>query len=143
MRVDLPPEQVFALWTDALDRWWPRAFTWSQDKLDRIAIEPHVGGRCYERGPLGFHLDFGRVIECEPPVRLVFTWQIAFDRTPQPDPAQASEVEIRLRAAGPSATDVEIEHRHFERHGAQAAAYRAGMEHGWDELVRRLAAAAR
>lgn len=139
-RIDLPVQQVFSLWTDSLGLWWPREFTWSQQKLERIAIEPWVAGRCFERGPHDFHLDFGRVIACEPPTRLVFTWQIAFDRTPQPDPDRCSEVEVRLVAGGEDATDVSIEHRHFERHGAHAEAYRAGMEGGWDELVRRLVA---
>ncbi|WP_373049170.1 SRPBCC family protein [Vulgatibacter sp.] len=141
-KVDLPIAQVFSLWTDSLVLWWPRAFTWSQEKLERIVIEPHAGGRCFERGPFDFHCDFGRVLVCEPPSLLRFTWQIAPDRTPQPDPEKCSEVEVRLAAASPTSTTVAIEHRGFARHGDGGEAYRQGMEQGWDELVRRLEATA-
>ena len=124
--------------------WWPPEYTWAQQSLAEIAIEPAEGGRCYERGPHGFSCDWGRVLAWEPPDRLVFTWQISPQRVPQPDPARSSEVEVRFAAEGASATRVELEHRHFERHGEGADGYRAAMtsEHGWPLLLERFAAAA-
>jgi uncharacterized protein YndB with AHSA1/START domain len=99
--VAAPVEQAFRTFTEGLAGWWPREYTWAQDTLDTIAIEPRAGGRCFERGPHGFHCDWGRVLAWEPPRRLVFTWQIAPDRAPEPNPAKASEVEARFVADGP------------------------------------------
>jgi hypothetical protein len=71
--------------------WWPKEFSWAQEALEEIGIEPRDGGFAYERGPHGFLVHWHRVAAWEPPARLVFTWQIAGDRAPQPDPAKAGE----------------------------------------------------
>jgi uncharacterized protein YndB with AHSA1/START domain len=141
--VPVSADRAFEAFTDGLAGWWPAEYTWSGDVPETIAIEPRAGGRCYERGPHGFSCDWGRVTACEPPVRLLFLWQIAPDRTPQPNPDRASEVELRFAEQDASATRVELEHRVFERHGEQGGAYREGMasEQGWPELLRRYAAA--
>jgi uncharacterized protein YndB with AHSA1/START domain len=31
--VDTPPERAFELFTEGLGSWWPKEFSWSQDKL--------------------------------------------------------------------------------------------------------------
>jgi uncharacterized protein YndB with AHSA1/START domain len=83
------------------------------------------------------------VLVWEPPRRLVLAWQISPERAPEPDPAKASEVEVRFVAEGPSVTRVELEHRGFERHGAGGAGYRAGMgaPQGWPYILDRYAMA--
>ena len=70
----------------------------------------------------------------EPPRRLVFLWQIGPSREPVPDPARASEVEVRFEDGR-----VALEHRGFERHGEDAEAYRDGMgsAQGWPWLLER------
>jgi uncharacterized protein YndB with AHSA1/START domain len=140
--VQLPPDAAFARFTEGMADWWPPEYTWAQQSLEAIAIEPREGGRCYERGPYGFSCDWGRVLVCEPPERLVFTWQISPQRVPQPDPERASEVEVRFAGEGGSATRVELEHRAFERHGEGADGYRAAMDspQGWPLLLERFAA---
>jgi uncharacterized protein YndB with AHSA1/START domain len=142
--VAAPVERAFATFSDGLAGWWPREYTWAQDTLETIAIEPREGGRCFERGPHGFHCDWGRVLAWDPPDRLVFTWQIGPDRVPEPNPAKASEVEVRFVADGPSATRVELEHRGFSRHGDGGDRYRAAMGSrlGWPLILDRYAAAA-
>jgi uncharacterized protein YndB with AHSA1/START domain len=100
--VPVPVERAFAAFTD-LASWWPRVYTWAADTLEDIGIEPREGGHCYERGPYGFTCHWGRVLAWEPPARLVFTWQIAPDRVPEPNPAKASEGEVRFQEAEPPA----------------------------------------
>jgi uncharacterized protein YndB with AHSA1/START domain len=140
--VPLPPGAAFRRFTEEMGAWWPPEYTWAQQTLDTIVVEPREGGRCYERGPHGFSCDWGRVVECEPPQRLLFTWQISPQRVPQPDPDRASVVEVRFSADGDSATRVELEHRDFERHGEGAESYRAAMDspQGWPLLLERFAA---
>jgi uncharacterized protein YndB with AHSA1/START domain len=77
------------------------------------------------------------VLVWEPPHRLVFTWQISPRREPEPNPARASEVEVRFEAEGPSRTQVEFEHRHFDRHGEGGAEYQAmlGSPQGWPYIL--------
>jgi uncharacterized protein YndB with AHSA1/START domain len=141
--VPVPPERAFALFTEGMTAWWPPEYTWAQKTLDHIAIEPVEGGRCFERGPHGFSCDWGRVVTCEPPARIAFTWQITAQRVPQPDPAQSSLVEVRFTADGESGTRVELAHRHFSRHGAGAEGYEAAMSspQGWPLLLERFATA--
>jgi uncharacterized protein YndB with AHSA1/START domain len=133
---DVGAERAFAAFAD-LGAWWPAEYSWAGDVLEEIGIEPREGGHCYELGPHGIRCDWGRVTAWEPPRRLVFTWQIGPQREPAPDPARASEVEVRF-----DATTVTLEHRDFERHGPDAENYRAALasEHGWPYILGRYAA---
>ena len=60
-----------------------------------------------------------------------------------PDPAHASQVEIRFNAEGPRQTRVELAHSGFEAHGAGAEAVRGsiGGEMGWTFVLALYAAA--
>jgi uncharacterized protein YndB with AHSA1/START domain len=140
--VAVPPERAFALFTRGLASWWIREFTWAgPDALVDIGIEAAVGGLAYEIGPHGFRVDWGRVLVFEPPHRFVMTWQIDPHRAPMPDPAKATEVEVRFEEV-PEGTRVTLEHRGFERHGADGPGYRDGLLGGWDALLARYRAAA-
>jgi uncharacterized protein YndB with AHSA1/START domain len=143
LTVPRPPDEAFALFTERLGSWWPREYTWSQQVLDAIGIEPYAGGMCYERGPHGFRCDWGRVLTWQPPQRLVLAWQISPRREPEPDPARASTVEVRFEAGPSGGTHVTLEHRDFERHGDGAAEYRAALAspQGWPYIMQRFAAA--
>lgn len=139
LSVPKPVEEAFAVFTRDFADWWPAEYTWSQDVLQHIAIEPGVDGRCFERGPHGFECDWGRVLVWEPPHRLVFTWQISADRQPVPDPNKAGEIEVRFEAEGATMTRVDFEHRHFRRHREGAAEYKAMLEapEGWPYILNR------
>ncbi len=140
--VAAPADSAFHAFTERLADWWVREFTWSGPTcLQAIGIEPRLGGMAYEVGPHGFRLDWGRVLVWQPPQRLVFSWQIAPDRVPVPDPAKASEVEVHFHPFS-GGTRVDLEHRGFHRHGPDSEGYRRAMTAGWTELLSRYAAAA-
>jgi uncharacterized protein YndB with AHSA1/START domain len=140
--VEVPPERAFEVFASELASWWPPQYTWSQEVLEDIGIEPYEGGMCFERGPHGFRCDWGRVLAWEPPRRLVFAWQISPGREPVPNPAKASEVEVRFDSADSGAAGVRLEHRAFERHGGGADYARMlRAAEGWPFLLDRFAAA--
>jgi uncharacterized protein YndB with AHSA1/START domain len=136
-------ERAFDMFAAGLSTWWPKEYTWAGEGLDLICIEPRVSGRCFERGPNNFECDWGRVLVYEHPHRIVFTWQISPTRVPVPDSNGASEVEVRFSSAGADVTQVELEHRGFERHGEGADEYRAAMDspEGWTYILDRFRAA--
>lgn len=142
--VSLPPPRTFGLFTDGVDTWWPRSYTWSGDALVAMVLEPEPGGRCLELGPDGFQCHWGRVLECDAPRRLRFSWQIGPHREPVPDRSLASEVEVTFVAQQEGTTRVVLEHRGFDRHGRLGDAYREALasEHGWPYLLSEFAAAA-
>jgi uncharacterized protein YndB with AHSA1/START domain len=143
VEVPLSPERAFKLFTDGLGGWWPREFSWSQDALEEIGMETRKGGLLYEIGPHGFRVDWGRVVEWEPPARLVFSWQISPTRVPEPDPAKASEVEVRFEPDD-DGSRVVLAHRAFDRHGEGGAGYAEMMgAEGWPYALERFTAAAR
>lgn len=129
--------ETFGRFVDGIAEWWPAAYTWAQDVLQDMVIEPQVNGRCYERGPHGFTCDWGRVVIWEPPHHLQFTWQISPRREPVPNPAKASEVDVRFEADGANQTRVVLEHRHFDRHGEGSEDYQEAMAspEGWPYIL--------
>src|SRR5215831_3019307 len=99
IRVNVPPTVAWRVFTDKMGTWWPLA-THKIGKANAIdaVIEPHVGGRWYERGEDGSTCDWGRVLAWEPPSRLVLSWDISADW--QHDPNLRTEVEILFIAEG-------------------------------------------
>ena len=57
------------------------------------------------------------MITLEPPHRLALTFQIAPGWVYEPDPAKASEIEVRFTAEPDGRTRVDFTHRHLERYG--------------------------
>lgn len=132
-------QRAFDAFTADLAGWWMREFTWSgPEALVDIGIEPAPGGKAFEIGPYGFRLDWGRVLDWQPPERVRFTWQIGPDRVPVPDPELGSEIEVTFVPSGPD-TVVTVDHRYFDRHGQDAEGYRDALTAGWSELVSRYA----
>lgn len=141
LTVKLPIEAAFARFVDDIDQWWPTEYTWSGDALEEIGIQARRGGMCFEVGPHGFRCDWGRVQRFVAPARIVISWQIGPGREPVPDPRRATEVELRFRSDQERVTEVALEHRHFERHGARGGAYLEAMasDAGWPHILGRYA----
>jgi uncharacterized protein YndB with AHSA1/START domain len=139
--------RAFEVFTAQLGSWWPKEFHIGEADMADFVLEPKVGGRWYELGVDGKECDTGRVTAFEPPDRLTLAWHLNAHWQYDPDPAHASEVEVRFIAEGPTHTRVELEHRGFERHGADAGAVHGSVSspQGWDyclDLFAKQAAAA-
>ena len=64
------------------------------------------------------------------------TWQINGEWQYDPDPAHASEIEVRFTADGPQQTVVELEHRYLERlDHFQELLGAIGGEGGWLKIL--------
>jgi uncharacterized protein YndB with AHSA1/START domain len=141
--VDAPIDQTFRTFTDAFGSWWPAEYHIGQADMATAILEPRQGGRWYEQGVDGSECDWGRVLAWEPPQRLVVTWQINGQWQYDPDPAHASEIEVRFTADGPDQTTVTLEHRQLERL-VDGQALRDGITGGggWSSLLEQFAKAA-
>lgn len=138
IEVNASPQETFDLFVDKFASWYPKAYTWSGEKLDTIEIGTHEGGRCFERGPHHFEADWGRVLAYRPPERLVFSWQISYNRVPLPDPAQASEIEVVFTGTeDEQLTEITLRHYKFEQHGEDRAKYREALAspEGWPYIL--------
>jgi uncharacterized protein YndB with AHSA1/START domain len=134
--VDAPCARAFEVFTSGFDSWWPRSHHIGKAELLAAVIEPRSGGRWYEKRVDGSECDWGRVLVYEPPTRLVLSWHLNGQWAFDPDPARASEVEVRFIADGPARTQIEFEHRYIER-SQDAERLRAGVDspQGWTALL--------
>ena len=140
--VNASPERAFTVFTAEFDSWWPRSHHIGKAPMKKAIIEGRAGGRCYAEQTDGSECDWGSVLVWEPPHRLVIAWQIDGRWQYEPELARASEVEVRFTRAGDGLTRVDLEHRYLERHGADAAAIRTGIDspNGWGSLLELYAA---
>jgi uncharacterized protein YndB with AHSA1/START domain len=126
-------ERAFALFVDQFDAIKPREHNLLPVPIAETVFEPRVGGHVYDVGVDGSRCEWSRVLAYEPPSRLVISWDIGPTWQLEPDPAKASEVEVRFIAESDDRTRVELEHRHLDRHGEgwQAVADGVDGDAGW------------
>jgi uncharacterized protein YndB with AHSA1/START domain len=134
--VPLSKKRAFALFTEGYNNWWPGHHIGKAEMAEAV-LEPRTGGRYYERGVDGSECDWGKVLACEPPDRIVVSWHINGEWAYDPDPSHASEFEVNFTSLPDGQTRVELEHRNFERHGAGAAGVRDGVgnDGGWPAIL--------
>ena len=99
-------------------------------------METRLGCRWLELAADGTQTVVGRIIAWAPPSRFVMTWDINSEW--KPDTTISSEVEVTFIAEGADATRVELEHRNFERMGAQGGEkMRKDVDGGWPGMLER------
>jgi uncharacterized protein YndB with AHSA1/START domain len=134
--VQAPQAVAWRVFTEKMGAWWPLASykIGNANAVDAV-IEPHVGGRWYERGDDGSMCQWGSVLAWEPHSRLVLSWDISADW--QYDPTLKTEIEVRFSADGSDGTRVELEHRHLDRYGARRDEMRAifDTEGDWGRVL--------
>ena len=134
--VDCPAVHAFDVWTARIGTWWPADHTVSAEIGLSVVLEPRPGGRIFERTRAGLEHEWGEVTIWEPPTRFGYLWHLRRDR------ADATEVEIRFVDRGYTTTRVEIEHRGWERLGAEGEDWRDRNRGGWATLLPHFLAAA-
>jgi len=142
--VKAPVARAFEVFTAGFDTWWPRTHHIGKSPLQTSVVETRLGGRCYGKCVDGTECDWGQVLTWDPPNRLVIAWQITHEWGYEPDLAKSSEVEVRFTPEGDGSTRVDLEHRHFDRHGAGGATMKISVDspNGWGGLLQLYAAAA-
>jgi uncharacterized protein YndB with AHSA1/START domain len=140
--VSVPVERAFAVFTEGLGGWWPPELTWAADDLAGVELEGRQGGRWLERDRDGREAAWGEVLAWDPPRRVVLSWAVNADRSPQPDPDRRSEIDVTFTPEDDRTTRVDVEHRGLARHGGDTDAYVEGMGPGWEHLLERYRAAA-
>ncbi|WP_019202266.1 SRPBCC family protein [Tsukamurella sp. 1534] len=141
--VDVPIDFAFRVFTERFDEIKPREHNLLAVPIERTVLEPHAGGTIYDVGTDGTVCTWARVLACDPPNTLTFTWDISPRFQIETDPSRASEVEIRFVAEAPSRTRVEVEHRHLDRHGEGWQAFDTlDGANGWPLYLERFRAVA-
>jgi hypothetical protein len=142
--VKASPDLAFRVFTADMDSWWPRSHHIGKTPMKRTIMEGKLGGRCFSQHDDGVDCDWGKIVVWEPPTRFVMAWLIDLQWQFQPDPAKASEVEVRFTAEPGGFTRVDLEHRGFARMGPGYEAARAaiGGPGGWSGMLAQFAARA-
>ena len=87
-------EKAFKVFTDGLDRWWPKTHTVGETPLRKAVLEPREGGRWYGVSDAGVEDLWGHVLAWEPPSRLLLSWRI--NGRFKPDLSVHTEVELKF-----------------------------------------------
>ena len=137
--VPAAPARAFEIFTARIGEWWSPDHHIAPEPFETVVLEPHSGGRWYERSASGAECTWGYVIAWEPPTRLVLAWQLNADFAFDAD--LVTEVELRFIAVDGSSTRVELEHRDLDRYGDAAEKTRTALDSGggWTLLLDRFA----
>lgn len=138
--IKAPPARAFTLFAERMGSWWPRGKTVGGKPHADIVVEPHVGGRWYERDEEGTETPWGQVLVWEPPARLVLGWQL--DSSFRFDSDMLTEVELAFVALPEGGTRVTLEHRNLERYGEDAPRIAGLVGPGWGDILQLFASAA-
>ena len=139
--VDVSIERAFSAFTEGFGSFKPREHNLLAVDIAETVFETRVGGNIYDRGVDGSECRWARVLELEPPNRVVFSWDISPRWQVETDTNRTSEVEVRFIAEAPDRTRVELEHRNLDRHGDGWEALRGGVggDQGWPLYLDRFA----
>ena len=140
--VQAPIERAFTLFTERFGDFKPPEHNLLGVPIAETVFEAKAGGHIYDRGTDGSECRWARVLACEPPDRVVFSWDIDPQWRVESDLELTSEVEVRFVAESPQRTLVELEHPHLDRHGSGWASVRDGVagDEGWPLYLDRYAA---
>ena len=129
LKVSLPVEQAFELFTAGVGTWWPlAAHSVGEEQAETCFFEGWVGGRIMEVLKDGSQSEWGRVLVWEPFHKVSFHWY------PGRESDTAQEVTVTFSEV-PGGSLVELVHVGWETLGADAQARRNGYDTGWDFVL--------
>jgi uncharacterized protein YndB with AHSA1/START domain len=139
--VNAPLEKAFEQFTAGFGDFKPPEHNLLAAPVAETVFEARVGGHIYDRATDGSVCKWARVLAYEPPHRVVFSWDIGPTWQLEPDPDNASEVEVRFSPEG-ERTRVDLEHRNLDRHGPGWEGISEGVagSDGWPLYLDRFAA---
>ena len=129
LKVSLPVQQAFELFTAGIGTWWPLpTHSVGGEQAETCFVEGWVGGRIVEVLKDGTESEWGRVLLWEPFHRVSFYWY------PGRTPDTAQEVTVTFSEV-PDGTVVELINTGWETLGPEAQATRNGYDTGWDFVL--------
>jgi uncharacterized protein YndB with AHSA1/START domain len=142
IRLNIPPDTAFELFTRDVDIWWRRGMKYRHELGEggRMAFEPGEGGRFVERYDGGREFEIGRILVWQPGERLSFVWRLSNFAE-----GQATEVDIRFTPVA-EGTRLTLEHRgwdtippeHPAHHGLDLTRSQLSRARWWDEQLEAL-----
>jgi uncharacterized protein YndB with AHSA1/START domain len=140
--VHAPIEKAFAVFTERFGDFKPPEHNLLAVAIAETRFEPRVGGHIYDRGVDGSECRWARILEYQPPTRVVFSWDIGPTWQLEADPDNTSEVEVTFVAESPQRTRLELVHRNIDHHGPGWGAVSDGIagDAGWPLYLKRYAA---
>lgn len=129
--VPADPARAFEIFTAGHDSWKTPGHFLGTEEPEVVILESDAGGRWYERAADGTECEWGRVLESDPPHRIVLAWQIGGDWQYHSD--QQSRVEVTFTEVEPGRTRVVLVHDGFEGHADWSTAVHRGVggPDGW------------
>jgi uncharacterized protein YndB with AHSA1/START domain len=131
-------QRAFDVFTAHMTEWWMlESHRIGAVVPEAVVMEPHEGGRWFERAPDGTECDWGRVLDWEPPSRVRLAWHLDADWQYDPDPARATRIEVQFTPEGDSSTRVVVVHSGLEIHGDRAREVYEAIDspNGWSGLL--------
>jgi uncharacterized protein YndB with AHSA1/START domain len=130
LRIRLPVQDAFALFTREINRWWPlQSHSCSLDREARIDLDGRVGGEVVERAQ-GNSFRWGTILVWEPPRRFAMSWH------PGLDAEEATRIELQFEPDGDGCA-LRLVHSGWEVRGSTAAAVRERYDQGWVTVLGR------
>src|SRR5574339_566040 len=83
--VETSQADAFDVFTNGIDRWWPKEHHVGKTPVVKEAMEPRQGGRWYSVHEDGGEVNNGHFLVWDPPRRLVVSWEINGKWQPEPN----------------------------------------------------------
>jgi uncharacterized protein YndB with AHSA1/START domain len=119
-------QTAFAVYVERPGEWLPPEHAFIRGDSE-VVIEPHLGGRFYERGTDGNEITRGTILAWDPPYGLTVTWRIGPGWRPVPDDEHASRIAIEFAPTGDDATEVTFTYCELHRLGEMAGQVHAAL----------------
>lgn len=129
VKVGIPMEAAFRLFTEGLNKWWPLAtHSVGEELAESCHFEGRIGGRIYEVMKNGRQAEWGVVLAWEPFGKVAFNWY------PGRTPETAQVVTVTFSEI-PGGTRVELVQTGWETRGEEAQLKRDNYDIGWEYVL--------